>query len=41
MALNFGIVVSVDNMKDWRGIRENAGEANSMKPYVTNDETSF
>jgi hypothetical protein len=41
MALNVGLDVSFDNMKDWRGIREKAGEPNNTKPYVTNEETSL
>jgi hypothetical protein len=31
MAVNFGIEASLDYMKRWEGIREKAGEVNSMK----------
>jgi hypothetical protein len=40
MALNFGLGASFDNMQDWEGILEKAGEVNSTKAYITNDETS-
>jgi hypothetical protein len=26
-------------MKDWEGIKENTGEANTTKPYVTDEES--
>jgi hypothetical protein len=31
MALNVGLDVSFDNMKDWKGILERAGDVNSTK----------
>jgi hypothetical protein len=40
MALNVGLDASLDNMQDWKGIREKAGEVNSTKAYITNDEIS-
>jgi hypothetical protein len=36
MALN----MSLDNMWDWKGLWETAGEVNSMEAYITNDNTS-
>jgi hypothetical protein len=38
MALNAGLDVSLNNRQGWEGIREKAGEVNSTKAYVTNDE---
>jgi hypothetical protein len=40
MTLNVSLDVSFDNMPDGKGIREKAREVNSMKGYITNDETS-
>jgi hypothetical protein len=40
MVLNFGLDVSSGNMTDWKGMREKAGELNSTKAHVTNDEVS-
>jgi hypothetical protein len=37
IALNVGLDVSFDNMQDWKGIREKAGEVNSTEVYITND----
>jgi hypothetical protein len=41
MALNVGLGVSVDNMQDWKGTWEKAGEVNSRKSYITNGEGSI
>jgi hypothetical protein len=41
IALNLGLDVPLDNMQDWKGIREKAGEVNSAKVYVANDENSY
>jgi hypothetical protein len=40
MTLNTGLDASFDNVQDWKGIREKAGEVNSTKTHVTDDETS-
>jgi hypothetical protein len=40
IALNFGLDVSVNNMYDWKGTREEAEKVNSTKAYKTNDEPS-
>jgi hypothetical protein len=40
MALNVGFDILFDNMQDWKGILEKAGEINSMKANVTNGECS-
>jgi hypothetical protein len=37
--LNFGLGVSFDNMWDWKGVREKAGEVNGTEAYIRNDET--
>jgi hypothetical protein len=39
MALKVGLDASFDSMWDWKGIREKAGEVDSMKASITNDET--
>jgi hypothetical protein len=41
MALNFGLDVLFDKMKDWKEIREKAGEVNIMKAYATIEENSL
>jgi hypothetical protein len=38
MALSAGLDASFDNMQDRKGTREKAGEVNSTKAYVTDDE---
>lgn len=38
--LSTGLVVSFDNIQDWKGIQEKAGEINSGKPYIINDGLS-
>jgi hypothetical protein len=40
MTLKTGLDGSFDNMEDWKGIREKAGEVNSTETYITNGETS-
>jgi hypothetical protein len=40
MALNVSLGTSFDNTQEWKGIWGKLGEANSMKAYITNDETS-
>jgi hypothetical protein len=40
MALNVGLEVSFDNMKDWKGIRQKYKEVYSTKSWTTSDETS-
>jgi hypothetical protein len=40
MVLNIGLSVSLDYMKDWKGIQEKAGDINSMKAYIAHDEPS-
>jgi hypothetical protein len=40
MASSVGLDVSFDNLQDWKGVQEKAGEVNSKKAYVTNDEFS-
>jgi hypothetical protein len=37
MALRVGPDVSFDNMQDWKGMREETGEFNSTKAYLTNE----
>jgi hypothetical protein len=37
MALNVGLVVSVDNMEGCKRIREKRGEINNMKAHIIND----
>jgi hypothetical protein len=38
MALNVGREASFDNMWNWKGTREKAGEVNGTKAYITNGE---
>jgi hypothetical protein len=38
MALIVGLCVSFNNMLDWKGILEKAGEINSAEAYVTKYE---
>jgi hypothetical protein len=40
MALYVGPYVSFNNMQDRKGMWKKAGEVNSMKAYITNDETT-
>jgi hypothetical protein len=40
LALNVGLDVSIDNMKNRKGMPEKAGEVDSPKAYITNDEIS-
>jgi hypothetical protein len=35
MALDIGLEVSFDNIQDWKGIWDKAGEVKSMEAYVT------
>jgi hypothetical protein len=32
---------SLDNMQEWKGIREKVGKVYSAKAYIANDETSL
>jgi hypothetical protein len=41
MALNIGLDVSFDNISDWNGIPQKAGEVNSTKSCITNAESSL
>jgi hypothetical protein len=38
MKLNASLDVSFDNMPDWKGMREKAGEVNSTNAHVMNYE---
>jgi hypothetical protein len=38
MALNVGLGVSFGSMYDWKGTREEAGEVNGKKTYLTRDK---
>jgi hypothetical protein len=40
MRLNSGFEVSFDSKQDYKGLWKIAGEVNSMKAYIMNDETS-
>jgi hypothetical protein len=40
MVLKVGLDVSLDNMQDWKEIREKAAEVNSTKAYIANGEIS-
>jgi hypothetical protein len=40
MALNISLDIRFDKMRDWKGIQEKAGEVNSTKAYVVDDETA-
>jgi hypothetical protein len=38
MVLNVALDVFFDNMQDWKRIREKAGEVNSTKVFIANEE---
>lgn len=40
MVLNVGHDITLANMNDWKGIREQVGEGKSARTYITNDETA-
>jgi hypothetical protein len=37
--LKVGLGVSLDNMKDWKGTLDKAGQFSSAETYMRNDET--
>jgi hypothetical protein len=37
---SFGLSLSAGNIQTWKRIREKAGQMNSTKAYIRNDETS-
>jgi hypothetical protein len=39
MALKVDLDVSSDNIQDWKGVRQKAGQVNSPESSITNNET--
>jgi hypothetical protein len=41
IALNVSFNALLDNILDWKGMCEKAWKVNSVKAYITNDDTFF
>jgi hypothetical protein len=41
MGLNVGLDASFINKLDWKETQEKAGKFNSMKSYITKEDTSY